>query len=743
MKSLLAAIEGQEHLAVASGELAEQRNRALDHYLGRPYGNEVEGRSQVVMRDVADTIEWIKPSLMKVFASGDEVCRFDPIGPEDIKQAEQETEYCNHVLMAKNNGFLILHDWFHDALLQKNGYVLVQHETEKFPSRETYKGLSDEELALLLQRQPAPEVIEHTAYPGPAGMMNDVIIRCTEEYGKCKITNIAPERVRIASDWPHVDLQGCPFVEIVDYVTISELRERGYEIDDEISDTGSDDDDKYAQQQRSVTLDDLGADREGLEADPATRRVRVRYVWINYDEDEDGIAELLKVTVVGTTILEKEETDLIPVAAITPMRIPHEHNGQSIDDIVDDLQEIRTTLTRGFLDNMYLANNGRYGIDANVVNLDDMLVARPGGVVRVNGPVGQAITPLIHPQNGRDIIQAIEYVDTVRENRTGVTKYNQGLDSQSLNKTAHGLNQIMSASQQRIELIARIFAETGVKCLMLLIHAVSVANGRKGEMLKLRNEWIPVDPREWRTRRNVTVSVGLGTGNKDQMLQHLMMILQAQKEGLMIGVTDPQKIYNALAKLTQNAGFKEPDEFWTDPARAEPKPPQPSPEQIKAQADQQTMQAKLQAEQQKMQAEQQADAQKFQAQTMLDKERMAFEAAEKEKDRQLQAALAQMQEATKIEIARMRDDASIRTAAQRELPFDENESKLGEHVQRLGEVGEILTGLQKTMELFSKASSGPKMVLRDDNGKIIGVQHGDSEPRPVIRGPDGKIVGIQ
>ena len=293
MKSLLAAIEGQESLALASGELSEQRSAALDHYLGRPYGNEVEGRSQVVMRDVADTVEWIKPSLMKVFASGDEVCRFDPVGPEDVQQAEQETEYCNHVLMQKNNGFLILHDWFHDALLQKNGYVLVQHETEEFPSRESYKGLSDEELALLLQKQPQPEVIEHTPYPGPYGMAHDIIIRCTESYGKCKITNVAPERVRVASDWPHVDLAGCPFVEIIDYVTISALREQGYDIDDNITDEGGSEDDLFSEQRRSVTLDD--PQEEGNEADAATRRVRVRYVWIMFDANEDGIAELERV----------------------------------------------------------------------------------------------------------------------------------------------------------------------------------------------------------------------------------------------------------------------------------------------------------------------------------------------------------------------------------------------------------------------------------------------------------------
>jgi hypothetical protein len=223
-KQLIAAIEAQEALADSSGSLAEDREEAIDHYLGKPYGNEQDGRSSVVMRDVADTIEWIKPSLMKVFASGDEVCKFDPTGPEDVAQAEQETEYCNYVLMQKNNGFLILHDWFHDALLQKNGYVMVQYETEKVPNRETYRGLSDDEMALLLQGD--DEVLEHSQYPGPMGIVHDITIKKIQEYGCTRIHNIAPERVLVSADWQGVDLQGCPFVEVVAYPQSRRFRGR-------------------------------------------------------------------------------------------------------------------------------------------------------------------------------------------------------------------------------------------------------------------------------------------------------------------------------------------------------------------------------------------------------------------------------------------------------------------------------------------------------------------------------------
>lgn len=707
MKKIVAAIENQESLAQSAGDLNEERAAALDRYLGRPYGNEQEGRSRVVMRDVADTIEWIKPSLMKVFASGDEVVKFEPHGPEDEEQAQQETDYCNHVLMQKNNGFLVLHDWFHDALLQKTGYVLTQYVKELRSEKVTYRSLSEDELAMVAQDA------EVLAYSVEMDGSHTITVQKQNEYGCAKVQNIPPERVLIASDWPGVSLHGCPFVAVIDYPTISDLRQRGYDVEDEISDDGTNTEDEFAEERRN-TNHNIYENREDIEADPATRRVRTRYVWMNYDADGDGIAELLRIVIVGTTILEMEETDIIPVAAITPLRLPHEHYGQSIADIVSDLQEIRTTLTRGFLDNMYLANNGRYAIDANVVNLDDMLVSRPGGVVRMNGSVPGSIVPLIHPQEGGAILQAIEYVDTIRENRTGVTKYNQGLNADSLNKTATGITQIMTAAQQRIELIARVFAETGVKDLMLIIHGMTMKHGRKQEMVKLRNKWVPVDPSSWNERRDVTVTVGLGTGNKDQMLQHLMMILQAQQQAIQIGVATPKNIYNALSKLTQNAGFKQAEEFWTDPDKSPP-PQQQSPEAIKAQA-----------EMQKTQFEAQQDAQKFQAEAMLEQQKSQAEAMEREKDRQLQLEIARMSEATKLAIAeknieRQRESEingqsfeAQKMGASQEFEMKKANAVPKEEVEsKEADMSELLSNLQQALTVLTDSVTRPRVVVRD------------------------------
>ena len=636
--NILDALKHQERIASRRGDLEEDRANAIDHYHGRPYGDEVEGRSQVVMRDVSDTIEWIKPSLMKVFAAGDEVVRFDPVGPEDEKQAEQETDYCNHVLMSRNNGFIILHDWFHDALLQRNGYVMVRAVKKTRSNREQYQNLTDDELGLLMQSE-GIELVEHSAVVDGMGQtLHSAIVRSVAEYTCLEVVNVPPERVLVAPDWPGVNLDSCPFVEVIDIQTISSLRAAGYDVPDTVNDdTEADDQDEY-NTQREVSIDGYD-DRDDIEADPATRRVKVRYAWMMYDEDGDGIAELRRIVAVGDTILENEEDDLCPVAAITPGRLPHEHIGQSVDDWVQDLQRIHTVLMRGFLDSTYMAMNPQTYVDVNKVNIDDLLVNRVGGIRRVNGDPSTAVQERVMPNTAGATLQAMEVIRSVRENRTGVTAYNQGMNADSLNKTAQGINQIMTASQQRIEMIARVFAETGVKALMLIIHAMSIKHGRQHEMVKLRNEWVPVDPRGWKTRRDITVSVGIGTGNKDQMLQHLFMILQEQKQALALGLATPQNLYNALKRITQNAGFKQAEEFWTDVGKQPPQPQQPPPEvqkeQMRIQADQAESQAKRQDDAMRFQAEQQM-------QIAVDQNRQEWEAKQKQLELQQTAQLEQM-----------------------------------------------------------------------------------------------------
>jgi len=626
-EDIVAKIELQENVAygINDATLSHQRAEAIDYYLGEPFGNEQEGRSQVISYDVQDTIESALPQLLKVFVSGDKVVQFEPKGPEDQAAADQETDYINHIVMDKNDGFEVFYVWFKDALLSKNGYIKVYYEEEDEVEEESYEGLSDAQLDMLSNDEKI-EVVEHTAYPDPSvplealqaqamamgqdpamvmqPMLHDVKINVTETNGEIKIKNVAPENIMVSVDTSSPSLHDSRFVQHRELIARSEVAEM-FDIDlDEVNSIMGDYRDTYQEESNARDIYDEEYDRT---AD--SDQVLVKDTYIYMDD------ELMRYVVLGNTIIHKEKADCIPFACITPMLMPHRHIGRSYADLTSDIQMIKSTLIRGQLDNMYLANNGRYAI-SDRVNLDDMLTSRPGGIVRVNGEPGSSIMPLQQAPFPQTSFTMVEYMDSMKEKRTGVTAYNQGLDSNSLNKTASGISQVMSAAQQRLELVARTFAETGVKDLFMLVHRLVRTKVTKPDIIRLRNQWVEVDPREWKSRKDLSISVGLGAGNKDQQMMHLNNILQMQREALQAGLTSPDKIYNALAKLTQNAGFKDPNEFWTDPAQNPPAPPTPD---AQVQAAEAIAQAEIQKAQMKMQSDQ--------AKLELEREQMQLKAA--------------------------------------------------------------------------------------------------------------------
>lgn len=577
-KDLLQAIEAEEAVAYGreNDELSQDRAKAIDYYFGRPYGNEVDGRSQVVTREVMDTIEWIKPSLLRVFTGGDEVCRFEPVGPEDEEAAKQETDYINHVLLSKNPWFHTCYAWFTDALLTKNAYCLAYWDKKEDVQKETYEGLSDDQMALILQDE-SIEVIGHAVNPvmdnmgQPIGQTHVVQVRRKRTYGCVKLEVLPPERCLVSFRTKGASVRDADFFEYWDDKTLTELRSLGFDVPDDIEDAYSTENSIEDQARNQYREHAFSSD---IRTDKAMRMVRVRVVWVRYDSDGDGIAEYRQCVVVGNTILSNQEVNGIPVAAIVPTPVPHRHPGLSVADFVMDLQKIKSTILRQGLDNGYLSNNGRYAI-SDKVNLDDMLTSRPGGVVRVDGAPSQEIFPLVHPQNGQMWIQMMEYVDQIRENRTGTNRYFTGIDQNALNKTASGIAQLTSSSAQRVEAIARIFAE-GVKELCLVVHELVQKHATQEDVVKLRGKWITVDPRQWIKRGDMTISVGLGSGSKESQISALMNILMAQKEAAQVGIASPTNIYNALTELTKVYGFQSPEKFWTDPATIPPKPPEPS-----------------------------------------------------------------------------------------------------------------------------------------------------------------------
>ena len=666
---IIAKVEAEENIAygVNDSALSNDRASAIDYYLGQPFGNEEEGRSQVVSYDVQDTIEAALPQLLKVFVAGDKVVQFDPKGPEDQDAAEQETDYINHVVMEKNNGFKIFYVWFKDALLSKNGYVKVFSEEEEETEEYDYKGLTDGQLQMLASDENT-EVLEHTAYPDPSinmdviyqqasmngvdpativqPMLHDVKLKVTEKKTEIVIENVAPENMMVSVDTTGPNLEDARFVQHREVMQLADIAEAFDKPLEYIKSIMSDLRDTFEEESNARDIYDEEYDR-AIESQEAL----VKDTYIKLD------GERYRVVVLGNTVLYKEKCEYVPFACITPMIMPHRHIGRSYADLTMDIQLIKSTLIRGQLDNMYLANNGRYAI-SDRVNLDDMLTSRPGGIVRVDGDPGTGIMPLSHPPLPASSFGMVEYMDSMKEKRTGVTAYNQGLDANSLNKTATGVAQIMNASQQRIELVARTFAETGVKELFKLVHRLVRTTLTKPDIVRMRNKWVEVDPREWEDRNDLSISVGLGAGNKDQQLAHLMSILNMQKEAIQIGLTSPEKIYNALAKLTQNAGFKNPEEFWTNPANTPEQEGQQRPD-----PNETLIQGQLAIEQQKAQSDMALSQQKAQAQMMQEQERSKNDIIiEREKiiaQAELEKFKAQLKAETDLAIAQIKAQSGM------------------------------------------------------------------------------------
>jgi hypothetical protein len=634
---IIALIEQEEATAYGINDtsLSEERAEALEYYLGEPYGNELEGRSQVVTTEVQDTIEAALPQLLKIFVSGDEIVRFNPKHAEDVKAAEQETEYVNYVVLEKNSGYTIFYTWFKDALLSKNGYVKVYYEENDEVENESYQGLTDGQIQMLVQDKNIA-IVGHDSYPDPqaqqqleqalqqamqAGneqalaqlqsqpvpMLHNVKITVTETKGKICIKNIAPENIMVSVDTPNSNLQDSRFVQHREFMTKDAIEKLGFTVPDNVGHENQYD-------QESMARDIY--DEQYTESFAGLILIKDTYMLVE--------GKRMRYVVVGNTILHQEETEIVPICSLTPHLMPHRHIGRSYADLTMSDQLVGSTLIRGLLDGMYLANNPRNAI-SDKVNLDDLLVSRPGGVVRTQGQPADEILPLISPPPSAMTFNLIELLDSKREKRTGVTSYNQGLDSDSLNKTKGGMQMIMNAAQERLLNVARLFAETGVKDLFVMVHRLVRTSYTKPDIVRLRNEWIEVDPRQWKNRNDMSIAVGLGTGNKDQQLQHLMTMLEVQEKALAIGVATPKNIYKSCIKLTQNAGFKDAEEFFTDPTTQQQQPPPPDPKLVEVQMKGQQAQQQLEFDKQKASADYQAQQAKMQMEYQLKEQQMQME----------------------------------------------------------------------------------------------------------------------
>jgi hypothetical protein len=592
--------------------ISPQRALAGQYYKGEPFGNEEEGRSQAISMDVRDTVQAMMPSIMRVFFAANNVVEFAPNGPEDVENAAQATEYVNYCLTRDNNLFNECHSTFKDALIRKNGIMKVWWNNDKDVTTHYFTGLDEATFSVLQSDATVevkdveitygevpmmpPEMMGMPAPPPPASY--DCTVVRTVEKGRLCVQSVPPEEFLI--DRRARSIETAEFVAHRRYVTVSDLVKMGYDFD-EVQDLGYE------------TQDDFGGNEEAFDRNPQaftnitgrtdTSSRKVLYIegYVYVDMDGDGIAELCRVCVAGSAnkVLHWEPCDFIPFVDFCPDPEPHTFFGMSMADVTMDIQLIKSNILRNTLDSLAQSIHPRTGVVEGQVNIEDVMNTEVGGIIRMRAP--GMVQPFTIPFVGQQAFPMLQYMDELRENRTGISKAAAGLDANALqSSTRAAVAATISAAAQHIELICRIFAETGMKNLFRKSMQLIAKNQDAPRMVRLRNKFVPIDPRAWDANMDVIVNVAIGVGSNEEKMAFLGQVAQKQEMLMQMGgpLADMQGYYNTLAQMMALAGYKDPTVFFNDPATMPPPPPpappQPTPEEMLSQVQMEAIRADIQ-----------------------------------------------------------------------------------------------------------------------------------------------------
>ena len=623
---LEATVGGELNDAVSfvDSELSPVRARAIQYYRGEPFGNEEEGRSQVVSTDVRDTINGIMPSLMKVFFGSKKIVNFVPRNPEDVAVAEQATDYINYIFTNDNNGFLICHSIFKDALRGALGVAKYVWEEKVEVKTEYYTGLDESGLSVLMsepdvvgsaissmddpsyqapmdQMTGQPMVDPMTGEPMPAPQIYSIELKRETKNGRVRVEAVPPEEFLI--DRRARSVEDATLVAHRRMMRVSDLVALGYDKEEVESQVGVyelDSNDEYIARNPYAQTYGPGGTQDD-------KRVLYCEAYVRVDYDNDGISELRKICTVGPSykMVMNEPCSHSPFAIFCPDPEPHALIGLSIFDMTADLQKIKSSIMRNMLDSLSLAIHPRVGVVEGQVNMDDVLNTEVGGVIRMRQ--AGAVQPFSIPFVGQAAFPMLGYLDEVRETRTGMSKASMGLDADALQSTTRAaVAATVSAAQQHLELIARIFSETGMRALFKGILKLVVENQDRARVVRLRNQWVPIDPRSWDANMDVEIDVALGGGTEEQKVAVLSSIAQKQEQilqtmGPQNQLVTPSQYRNTLVRIVQASGYKNADEFFSNPAMMppppQPPPPPPDPAMILAEVERQKIMADIQIKQ--------------------------------------------------------------------------------------------------------------------------------------------------
>jgi hypothetical protein len=608
-------------VSYVDSDLSPTRAKGTEYYRGDLFGNEVEGNSKVVAMEVRDTVSAMLPSLMRVFFNSENVVEFTPRGPEDVQSAQQATDYANYIFQNDNSGFLTTYAIFKDALVRKCGIAKFWWEDDEQVRIEEYTGLDEPTLEMVMQ-EPGAEVQIVMSYPDPnvdemqmttvdpmtgqpiampAPMVHDVQIKRITKDGRIRIMAVPPEELLL--DRRARSFDDATIIAHRQMATMADLIAMGYdqdEIEENLSTTDLDSNDEYlARQPLSTTFGTNDA------ANPMMRRVLYVEAYSRVDYDGDGIAELRKVCCMGAgyKVVRNLPASYIPFADFPCDPEPHTSplEAMSIFDITRDLQEIKSEILRNTLDSLAQSIHPRTAVVEGQVNIDDVLNNETGAIIRMRAP--GMVQPLTTPFVGQAAFPMMEYMDQIKEDRTGMSKAAMGLNADALqSSTKAAVNATISASQGRIELTARILAE-GMKKLFKGILFLVTTHQDKARMVRMRNEWVQIDPRAWDAGMDANINIALGNGDTNERLQALMMILSKQEQilqqlGPQNPLVTPQQFSNTLRKIVELSGFKDASSYFQDiPADyvpPAPPAPKPTPEEILAQVQAESIKADIQ-----------------------------------------------------------------------------------------------------------------------------------------------------
>lgn len=560
------------------GFIAPYRAKALQYYRGDPIGNEEEGRSKIVMTEVRDTIQAIVPSLLRIFTQSDQIVEFIPRTAQSVKFAEQATDYVNYVFYNDNEGFTALHECFKDALLSKIGIIKWRWSEDTEVSQAEYTGLDQAQIALLMQEENVElvKMTETTVQQGmgdPQGMQMqppmqtfDITIRRKNPRNKIVVECIPPEEFLVAREARNLDTAA--YVGHRSLRTVSELVAMGYDLEEVEKFAGQGDvfSINYEAQTRNPAI--MSFMMHADNPDPSMRRILYVESYVRIDKDGDGFAELRKVCSLGNAhhILHDEIATEVPFAVFCPDPEPHMIIGQSIADQTIDLQEIKSSIVRNTMDSLAQVIHPRTVVVEGQVNMDDVMNNETGAIIRVRQ--AGAVQPLTEPFVGQNAMPLLAYMDDIRAHRTGISAASQGLNPdvlQSTTKTA--VDATVQGAQERIELIARLFAEKGMKRLFRGLLKMIARHQDKPRMIRLRGEWTEIDPRYWDADMDVLVNVGLGRGTDSDKMQFLMLVAAKQEQVIQtMGAANPlcdiSQYQTTLAKICSLAGYKDGGQFF-------------------------------------------------------------------------------------------------------------------------------------------------------------------------------------